>query len=231
MAPHDSTRNGEDTGLDWRGRVRGLPVIGATVFGGVAFVLGYALILLLARVGGGLTGSRDPLGLAGLVFYGAHFVSTTLQREVGPQTVDALADLTTTVPTLVYYLVPAAVLTGASYLLVTRYGVGGDRTGRSGARAGAAITLGYLPLVVVGTALFRVTVNFFDPFRSGVWSVDLFSAVVLAGLVYPLAFGALGGYLAVSRPSDRFAASSTNSDRGALSAAGSQPPGPEEPVK
>jgi hypothetical protein len=165
--------------------------------------VGYALILLLTRAGGGLTGSRDPFGLAGLVFYGAHFVSTTLDTGTGPQAVDALADLTTTIPTVVYYLVPAVVLTGASYVVVSRFGASGELTGRAGARAGTAIALGYLPLVVVGTALFRVTINFFDPFRSGVWSVDLFSAIVLAGLVYPLAFGALGGYLAVVRPSER----------------------------
>lgn len=173
------------------------------IFGALAFVVGYAVTLLLTRVAGGLTGSQDPIGLAGLVFYGAHFVFGTIAWPTGVQSVNAVADVSSTIPTFVYHLVPVVVLTTSSYIFVTRSGRRDGLTPGAGTRVGMAIMLGYLPLVVVGTQLFRTTVYHANPFGVVSWQVDLGSALVLAGLVYPLAFGALGGYLAVRYPNER----------------------------
>ena len=57
----------------------------------------------------------------------------------------------------------------------------------SAARNGAAVMLGYLPLSVIGAVLFAVSVG------DATAGPDLVTAVLLAGMVYPLVFGAVGG--------------------------------------
>lgn len=178
-------------------------ILAGAIFGTLAFLVGYAVTLLLTRVAGGLTGSQDPIGLAGLVFFGAHFVFGTIAWPTGVQSVNAVADISSTIPTFVYHLVPVVVLTASSYVLVTRSGRRDDLTPGAGSRFGMGIIVGYLPLVAVGTQLFRTTVYHANPFGVVSWQVDPGSALVLAGLVYPLAFGALGGYLAVRYPNER----------------------------
>ena len=195
---------------------RRLPILRGAVVGALAFVAGYALTLVLARVAGGLTGARDPFGLAGLVFYSTQLVSGTVALPTGPESFNALHDITSTIPKLVYYVVPVAVLVGGGYLLVSRLAAGGDLSRRAGARAGATLVVGYLPFVAVGAVLFTTRFRLSDPFRTVVLSPDPVSAVVLAGLVYPLALGALGGYLAVAYPRDRFAGADERDRRGGV---------------
>lgn len=197
---------GGRTGLAWPvGWTRGLPLPTGAVFGALAFVVGYLLTVLLTAVAGGLIGSRDPLALSGLVFYGAHFVVGAVDWPTGAQAMYALDEISSTIPKLVYYLVPVGVLTGTGYLLVNRLPQRDSLTPRSGAKAGMSIVVGYLPLVVVGALLISTRVVSATTFESAFWRVNLVSAVVLAGLVYPLALGALGGYLAVRSPSERVA--------------------------
>ncbi len=56
-----------------------------------------------------------------------------------------------------------------------------------GARAGAFIVVGYLPLALVGTVVFGYSVG------NGTIGPVLSTAVLLTGIAYPAVFGALGG--------------------------------------
>lgn len=199
-----STASGRVGALD---SLRDLPLFRGAIFGLLAFVVGYALTLLLARVAGALIGAREPLEFAGLVFFGTHFVSETADLPTGIQALSALGEMTSTIPKVVYYLVPVVVLTAGSYLMVNRLTDRESRSPEAGAKAGMTLVVGYLPLVVLGALLFSIPIYTAAPFASSAWQADLVSAVVLAGLVYPLAFGALGGYLAVVAPSERFSGS------------------------
>lgn len=202
------------------GRLRDAFVLRGALVGGLAFLVGYALTVLLARVTGALIGTREPFEVAGLVFYGAHFVSGTLSLPTGVQAVDAIGEVSSTVPKVVFYLVPVVVLTAASYLFVSRLDESERRSPRAGARAGVSIVAGYLPLAVSGALLVSVAVPGAASFWATVWRVDLFGAVVLAGVVYPVAFGALGGSLAVRVPTDRFGGRDRRTDGDATDDAG-----------
>jgi hypothetical protein len=61
--------------------------------------------------------------------------------------------------------------------------------GRAGA-AGALVVVGYLPIVVAGAVVFSIAAP------SAFLEVPVVTAVVLAGVVYPVVFGALGGTIA-----------------------------------
>ena len=62
----------------------------------------------------------------------------------------------------------------------------------AGAKAGAAVAAGYLPLSVAAGLLTTHAIGNTE----AVIAPDLVTAVLLAGLVYPLVFGALGGLAA-----------------------------------
>ncbi|WP_245545371.1 hypothetical protein [Halomicrobium katesii] len=59
-------------------------------------------------------------------------------------------------------------------------------------RTGGAVTAGYLPLAILGVFLFTLTV---DGSSGG---PTLVPAIGLAGLVYPLVFGSIGGAIGVT---------------------------------
>jgi hypothetical protein len=58
---------------------------------------------------------------------------------------------------------------------------------------GTGITMGYLPCVVVGAVLFSATTV---DARVEMLAPDLFLSLLVAGLLYPMVFGGLGGWLA-----------------------------------
>lgn len=58
---------------------------------------------------------------------------------------------------------------------------------------GASITMGYVPCVVVGAVLFSATT--IDA-RVEMLAPDLFLSLLVAGLLYPMVFGGLGGWIA-----------------------------------
>lgn len=62
---------------------------------------------------------------------------------------------------------------------------------------GTSITMGYLPCVVVGAVLFSATT--IDA-RVEMLAPDLFLSLLVAGLLYPMVFGGIGGWLATKRP-------------------------------
>lgn len=126
----------------------------------------------------------DPIAVwqaVGWLFYNAHFVRTRATGGLGgPRSQNFIAGSDGGAVVLLY-LVPVVLLLAAG-LAVARLGGAADIA--DGAVGGATVVLGYLPLAVVGRFLFNY---------DGSVAPDLVTAVLLAGLVYPLVFGALGG--------------------------------------
>ncbi|MDH5019620.1 transporter [Halobacterium rubrum] len=170
--------------------------------GAVAYVVGY-LVTYLWQSGSveeslqaynaivDLLGG-DPIPgwqAVGWLYYNAHNVAfTTPALGSGRVSQNLVAD--GNAPMLLY-LVPVVVLLAAGFV-VARAGDASDAEG--GVRAGAAVTLGYAVLAVVGLFLFRYSVG------DTTVHVDYALGVLLAGVVYPAVFGGLGGVLgAVTR--------------------------------
>lgn len=179
-----------------------LPVSAA--IGAAAYVLNYVLVYVFMLVDG-VESSGDIPGwkVAGWVFYNAHNVDVAvsvggesasgsyLESASAGGLTDAISALTSTVPKLVYYVVPALVLVLAGVLAARR--VRATLSGVEAAGVGAGVAGGYLVLAVVGVFVFEYSVSAFGTTAS--LAPKLSSAVLLAGLVYPLVFGAIGGVL------------------------------------
>jgi len=181
-------------------RFGGLPFGTGAIAGAGAYLFGYVLTYLL--VGGEIresganqiaqaVGGQDVTYQAvGWVFYNAHFVTTILDLDVpvfgGTDAVNFIAQSDAFSPVL--YLLPVLLLVGAGLAVGRRTGTTGDVG--DAAVAGASVVIGYLPLALAGTVLFTVTVD------SSSGSPDLLLAAVLAGVVYPVVFGAIGAVVA-----------------------------------
>ncbi|QWC18105.1 transporter [Halorubrum sp. 2020YC2] len=170
--------------------------IGGAVAGAAAYLLGYLTVYLTqsGRIEEGLSGLNflaelfggDPISawqVSGWLFYNAHFVETASPGLLGGTESRNLlmqadgGSFLFVVPPLL--LLVAGVVAGR---------VAGARTPAEGARSGALVAAGYLPLAVVGTFLFRYAVT-----GGGSVAPDMVTAALLAGAVYPAAFGAIGG--------------------------------------
>ena len=118
----------------------------------------------------------------GWMFYNAHFVSTRIDGFGGTQSQNFIAGSDGGSIALLY-AVPIVLLLAAG-LLTAR--LADAEAPADGAIAGAAVAIGYFPLALAGRFLFSY---------QGSAAPDLVTAVLLAGLVYPLVFGAIGGVL------------------------------------
>ncbi len=161
--------------------------------GVVAYLLGYLVTYVsmsssveerlqgfnfVANVFGG-----EPISVwqaVGWLFYNAHFVRTRLDGGLGPDSENFIAASDGGAIVLLY-LVPVVLLLAAGFLLARSVDVGAPA---DGAAAGAAVAVGYFPLALLGRFLFSY---------EGSIAPDLVTAMLLAGLVYPLVFGAIGG--------------------------------------
>ena len=121
----------------------------------------------------------------GWVFYNAHVVSLQLPA-FGPGSASRSLIGDGGAPTLLYVVPPLVILLVSAGLA---WWVAAE-TPAAGATAGATVTIGYLVPVAIGAFLVRYTIQ--DAFIGPA----LASAVLLAGIVYPLVFGAIGGGLA-----------------------------------
>ena len=188
-----------------------LSIVGGIIGGGIAYTLGLGLtaILFFLLVEGGTVGERASQDLPataamygigasasqflsgiGMPFYNAHGVLVHVTDPVSGK-VNLLAELDFALPALnpvTFALIPAGLLFvfgGLIALLKRAEGFAG------GAVSGASVLVGYLPLVVAGALFFgrngRVDAH-----------VQLLPATLLAGIVFPLVFGGLGGLLKVS---------------------------------
>ena len=158
-----------------------------------AYLLGYLVTYLVtadpirnsvaSRMLDVLTGESAVWKLVGWVFYGEHFVDAIVPGLLAGSNAVNLVTAVETVPEYLFVVPPLAlVLAGAVAAQVTT-----APRPTEGAVAGALVVLGYLPAAVVGAFVFTITVGDVSA------GPDLVTAVLLAGVAYPLVFGIVGG--------------------------------------
>lgn len=175
-----------------------VPILRGAVAGAVAWILGYLVTYLVAidRVQGNwqaewlqfVAEDASDWKIVGWLFYNAHnadirFPSVgifTVENQNFVAADDGSLWLLYLVPPLLL-LVAGAVITASSEEVL--------RSSTDAAIAGATVTVSYLVLAIVCLFAFGVTVG------EGVIRPDVIPAVLLAGIVYPLVFGATGGVI------------------------------------
>ena len=191
----------------------GSDILGGFVGGVLAFVLGFVATALLTEADENLELAEDLIASTGpggvavseflpewyqvvsWVFLENHqvSVSVSVREELGGDFVGEYTE--TLLPAASeLQLLPPLLLAAAGFLVARRY----SRTGfADAALAGATVVIGYLPgiLALLYVASFEVVVPVFDAVVLEV-SPALAQTVLIAGLAYPLVFGALGGLLA-----------------------------------
>lgn len=171
--------------------------IGGAAGGAVAYVLGYLIVYVTRgdRIEEQLQGFNffadlfggDPIPTwqaVGWVFYNSHFVDTQIPALIGGAQSTNLISQADGGSLSFLYVVPPLLLIVAG--LVAGRTANATEPG-DGARAGAFVLAGYLPLAVIGAFLFRYSAG------DGTVAPDIVTAVLLAGAVYPALFGAIGG--------------------------------------
>ena len=165
--------------------------LGIAALGGVlAYLIGYALTYaavgqevsnsLASRVLEIATGDPGIWQLVGWVFYNAHYVAVEVPGLFGSTSINLVGETFSTA----LQVVPPLVLVVAGVAVAVIGDVGRPV---AGGIAGVAVTLGYLPLALVGATAVGIDVG------DATAGPTLVAAVLLAGLVYPLVFGAIGG--------------------------------------
>jgi hypothetical protein len=173
-----------------------LPLVPAAVAGVVTWVLGYVFTYVLVgtdvresnlnRFIEAFEGDPATYELVGWVFYNAHFVDV-VYAGFGGRFMPASYVGGEDGFTALLYVVPPVLLVAAG-LAVGRYQ--GVTETNDGAVAGALVLPGYLVCAIAGASLFEVSA------AGTTGQPDLLAAFFLAGLVYPLVFGAVGGVVA-----------------------------------
>lgn len=171
--------------------------IGGAAAGAVAYVLGYlfAYVTQQNAVEEQLQGFNffadlfggDPIPTwqaVGWVFYNGHFVDTQVPALVGgARSLNLIAEAEGGSLTMLYVVPPLLLI--AAGLAAGR--LAGATEPTDGALTGALVLAGYLPLALIGAFAFRYSVG------DGTVAPDTVTAVLLAGVVYPAVFGAIGG--------------------------------------
>lgn len=173
-----------------------LPVLFGALAGASGYVLSYLLVYVVAAssvrdsfIGQVLdAGGEGTWKAVGWVFYNAHFVDTVGSFSAFGLDVTRSVNLVGEEFSAVLFLVPPLVLVAAG-IAVAR-AAGRLASGQDAALAGATVVAGYLPLAVAGALLFVAGGE------AGDVGPSLVPAVGLAGAVYPLVFGAVGGLVA-----------------------------------
>ncbi|OYR46456.1 MULTISPECIES: transporter [unclassified Halorubrum] len=172
-------------------------IVGGAAAGAAAYVLGYlfAYVTQGSAIEDQLAGFNvfadlfggDPIPTwkaVGWVFYNGHFADTRVPSLVGGSQMTNIISQADGGSLTLLFVVPPVLLVVAG-LVASR--IAGATEPVDGAQAGASVLVGYLPLAVIGAFLFRHAV------REATIAPDLLTAVLLAGAVYPAAFGAIGG--------------------------------------
>lgn len=143
----------------------------------------------------------DMVVFTGQTLYNAHFVGTQFIDDTRSVTVrNVLTDssiqenITSTVPEFVYHAVPILVLIIAGYLTYQRTDRIPSRV--RAATVGVTILLSYLPLSIGGVVVFRANGGFFAA------TPNPLPAILLAGISYPLVWGAIGSTIGYEVGSD-----------------------------
>lgn len=181
------------------GRVDRTTIGQGAVAGLAAYVVGYVLTYAwrAPAVDGSLRGPNVLAQLLGIetiptwkgvawLFYGAHGVATRFSRPGGSTALVNLVEQSGDgTVALVYVLVPVLLLLAGA---VTAWVAGADAP-VEGALAGTTVVVGYLVLAAVGTVVFAHGVG-----DTGTTiAPDPVTGVLLAGAIYPLVFGGVGG--------------------------------------
>ncbi|MDS0474497.1 hypothetical protein [Natrinema sp. 1APR25-10V2] len=159
-----------------------------------SFLLGYLFTFLSAAdTGVRVAGAFQPLASAGGRFAPAWKVAGWLFLDghaVGTRFDGRTVDAVSLAGVEFLYLVPPLLLVAAGALVAV---TSASTTRRQGLVDGATVTVGYLLFVVVFAILTQ----------HGNVRPTLLRALVVAGVAYPVAFGGLGGILAVVARTDR----------------------------
>lgn len=171
----------------------------------MAFIVGFAITVGFLMVEGALDDTADEvddeddddvsvLSVLGWLFFNTHCVDVEFDTMLfGSTSVDMIELMDDegelSIPSPLWRLIPMGVLTGTGFLFA-RKTLAVTAGESDGAKRGASVVAGYLPLVFIGSIIFE------ESFDEGSVGVDMIEALLLAGLVYPIVFGALGGYLA-----------------------------------
>lgn len=170
-------------------------LLGGAGSGIVAYVLGYVFTYALsvsvvqesaiAQLADAFGDGGAAWKMVGWVFYNAHGATTTLNVDVpifgGTSAVNFIAQSDALSPLL--YVIPPALLVVAG-LAAAR--MAGSTDLSDALRVGPAVTLGYLPLVLIGAIIFTISVG------DSVAKPTLVTTLGLAGIVYPAVFGTVG---------------------------------------
>lgn len=166
--------------------------------GATAYLSGYVVTYVFAVIDGVSTDALPTWIHVGRIYYNAHFVDTRAVGEGRPTVIwnlvtgythavtgDLSAAVGSTVPTVLYHLVPAVVLVGAGYL---SWRLASGHLDAIGAlNRGASVVFGYLVLTLVGAFLFTTSPG------SSTVGPTLRTAALQVGVIYPVVFGGLGG--------------------------------------
>lgn len=185
-------------------------LVRGAVAGGVTFLLGYLVTWILAGTKAANITATGPFGgsipdwkAVLWLFYDSQFVGTRTPTVTGPDGAlwggGELIDTVSLLGVEYLYAVPIVLLVGAGVAVASTTDA---TTPRDGLMAGITVTAGYFGLTVLGL---------FVASESGIAPSPL-RALVVAGVVYPIAFGALGGAvtgLYRSRASETQAGSAT----------------------
>ncbi|PSP78035.1 hypothetical protein BRC81_08225 [Halobacteriales archaeon QS_1_68_20] len=123
-----------------------------------------------------------------------------------------------TVPTVVWLLVPVVTLAWGGYMVTARNDVTDPV---AGAKTGTSVVVGYAALAVAGTFLFTWRLSPSGEVVELTIRPQLTVAAALMGVVYPVVFGGVGGWVAVRRNDDEARPDPAERQR-------RQPPGPQE---
>jgi len=193
-----------------RGRSGGLadriPLKKGAVFGAAAYVVGLILTFVLIQIDSDIDPSdidsdfASSLDVTGWVFYNAHFVDTETSISGGGVSRSSSDRIISeaSLPEVLYIIVPVVLLIAAAYLLLQ-----GEYASEVGdaALSGASVIVGYFPLAVIGTFLFEASES------SGGATASVGPAtgtgILLAGIIFPLVLGAVGGVIAFQTQDNR----------------------------
>lgn len=175
------------------GTERTIPWGYGAVVGGAAFILEYLLTYLLwamtefpGTFGGAMrefiTGQIGDWVFAGWLFYNAHFVDISVPSGFGRSRWNFIDFVAQSSTDILYIVIPGILLVAG----VALARIAGATNAGDGAVAGAMVTIGYLPLAVIGVFVFQ----------SNDAAPVLLQAVLLAGIVYPVVVGAVAGGIA-----------------------------------
>jgi hypothetical protein len=163
---------------------RDLPFVTGAVAGTGAWVLNYLFVYVITSgdIRNSVLGQFTEIPtwkIVGWVFYNAHYVDTIYDVPIFGGAGNAIGG-EDGFTVLLFVVVPVVLLIAG--LAVGRYAGVDDLDATNAALAGATLVPGYALLSVVGVFAFaseRVT-------------PDVVTGILLAGLLYPLVFGALG---------------------------------------